>query len=524
MATTCGLARAASCLWGSDRYTFLIRKMSTSGEELFGFGVDEQNPRDLASDSNSIWLITSEGRLKQYSTDGVVIDSIIDFFSSGWGLTWENNHLWVSDPLSRTIYQIKIPLYQDITPDSVKNWIDSENNLVILDVRELYEFESYGRIPHAINLPWNSGVLDTAYTQLSVEDTIIVVCRSGNRSKQASNFLDGKGFQHVYNMLGGMDAWHYPVEAGGHISVDVIWEMDKSSFMVASDVIVDSGKSLTLQPGISMQFDGFFSLEVYGTLLAEGTADDSIHFVSTGSLRMGWEGIKMFEGSNSSLSYCGMEDSQDGIICLNSSPTILNSSISGSQNSLYFSGQEATPFVDSCLLDGSGSGTFILILCDSSSSPTITNCLILGGLKGVVTKNGADPQVNYNNIYNNVEYGISNEDSTIVVDARYNWWGHESGPFDTSVNPEGQGDRVSLWVDYVPWLNYPMPYVPGDANRDGEIEVGDVVYLISYLYRGDDPPDPLLAGDATCDGDVNVDDVVNLISYLFRNGLSPSCK
>lgn len=65
--------------------------------------------------------------------------------------------------------------------------------------------------------------------------------------------------------------------------------------------------------------------------------------------------------------------------------------------------------------------------------------------------------------------------------------------------------------------------IHGDANGDGEIEVGDVVVLIDYLYRDGDPPDPFLSGDATCDGDVSVDDVVYLISYLFRNGPPPEC-
>lgn len=63
----------------------------------------------------------------------------------------------------------------------------------------------------------------------------------------------------------------------------------------------------------------------------------------------------------------------------------------------------------------------------------------------------------------------------------------------------------------------------GDANGDGEIEIGDVVVLISYLFRNGPAPDPLEAGDATCAGEVSVDDVVYLISYLFRNGPLPGC-
>lgn len=217
------------------------------------------NPRDLANDSTDLWLVTSDGKLFKYNQNGEVVDSIIGLLSSGWGLTWENKHLWVSDPSSDSIYEVKLPQYNNISADSVKNWIESGANLVILDVRELYEFESYGWIPDAVNMPWNSDVLDTAYTRLSPDDTIIVVCQSGIRSAQASSFLDGKGYENVYNMLGGMDSWHYPVEVGGHISENVTWGKDKSPFIVEADIVLDSGKTLTLEPGVNLEFDGFFS-------------------------------------------------------------------------------------------------------------------------------------------------------------------------------------------------------------------------------------------------------------------------
>ncbi len=66
-------------------------------------------------------------------------------------------------------------------------------------------------------------------------------------------------------------------------------------------------------------------------------------------------------------------------------------------------------------------------------------------------------------------------------------------------------------------------YIVGDANTDEVIDVGDVVYLINYLFKGGPDPNPLQAGDATCDGNVDVGDVVYLINYLFKSGPPPSC-
>lgn len=67
----------------------------------------------------------------------------------------------------------------------------------------------------------------------------------------------------------------------------------------------------------------------------------------------------------------------------------------------------------------------------------------------------------------------------------------------------------------------------GDADGDGEVSVADVVYLISYLFKGGASPqcpEPFLScADTNCDGQVSVSDVVYLINYLFKGGPSPGC-
>lgn len=66
-------------------------------------------------------------------------------------------------------------------------------------------------------------------------------------------------------------------------------------------------------------------------------------------------------------------------------------------------------------------------------------------------------------------------------------------------------------------------YIHGDVNGDGLINLGDVVYLISYQYKGGPPPNPLLAGDVNCNGGVDLGDVVYLITYQYKNGPPPPC-
>jgi hypothetical protein len=67
-------------------------------------------------------------------------------------------------------------------------------------------------------------------------------------------------------------------------------------------------------------------------------------------------------------------------------------------------------------------------------------------------------------------------------------------------------------------LTYP---ILGDMNADGAVNVGDIVYLLNYLYRGGNPPTPLEVGDVNSDGVINVGDVVYLINYLYRQGPAP---
>jgi hypothetical protein len=64
-------------------------------------------------------------------------------------------------------------------------------------------------------------------------------------------------------------------------------------------------------------------------------------------------------------------------------------------------------------------------------------------------------------------------------------------------------------------------YVCGDANGDEQINVGDAVFLINYIFSGGPAPEPYEAGDANCDGNINVGDAVYLIAYVFRGGPPP---
>ncbi len=58
----------------------------------------------------------------------------------------------------------------------------------------------------------------------------------------------------------------------------------------------------------------------------------------------------------------------------------------------------------------------------------------------------------------------------------------------------------------------------GDINRNGRLDIADLVFLVDYIFRGGPLPDPIEAGDANYDGSVTVLDILVLVDHIFRGG------
>jgi len=113
------------------------------------------------------------------------------------------------------LFGCSTPLFAhtDVTAEQARDMLDTTAPWVVLDVREEIEYcDAGGHIPGALNLPWNSGVLQEVVSAFDPDAEILIVCRSGNRSNEAALFLDGKGFTRVHDMLGGMLAWQGETE------------------------------------------------------------------------------------------------------------------------------------------------------------------------------------------------------------------------------------------------------------------------------------------------------------------------
>jgi len=101
----------------------------------------------------------------------------------------------------------------ELQPD----WLaENPGSAQVVDVREPDEFTgSLGHIANAKLIPLGS--LLNNMNQISKEKPVVVVCRSGARSAQATVVLKNAGFPRVANLAGGMLRWraqHLPVEGG----------------------------------------------------------------------------------------------------------------------------------------------------------------------------------------------------------------------------------------------------------------------------------------------------------------------
>src|ERR1700733_3169316 len=106
----------------------------------------------------------------------------------------------------------------------------------------------------------------------------------------------------------------FTTKASTNISTSAVsghWTLAGSPYLVFNDISIDGGQSLTIDPGVSVIFQGSYTINVYGALIAAGTGSQPIRFnvddtsgwwdntVATG----GWHGIQFqpFGGSGVDL-------------------------------------------------------------------------------------------------------------------------------------------------------------------------------------------------------------------------------
>lgn len=99
-------------------------------------------------------------------------------------------------------------MFPQILPNEVEQLLKEDQTISVLDVREDGEVAA-GKIPGTQHIPL--GQVLTRTGELDPDKEYIIVCRSGNRSSLACEWLTEKGFK-VKNMTGGMSNWTGHIE------------------------------------------------------------------------------------------------------------------------------------------------------------------------------------------------------------------------------------------------------------------------------------------------------------------------
>jgi parallel beta-helix repeat protein len=200
----------------------------------------------------------------------------------------------------------------------------------------------------------------------------------------------------------------------------VNWTEEGGPYLITQNVTVSSGSRLSIEPGTTVKFAGYYRLNILGRFLAKGTVTDSILFTTMdlegipGSWdRLSIQGPK--EGPPDTLSFCRIQYANVGLSCQQVSPAILNSEfqycfgygmvidfsnpqISGNLLQNNYGGisceNTANPIISDNLCRNN---TYAGISCNNSA-PQIDNNIILQNSSGLYLENGSHPVVMHNRL------------------------------------------------------------------------------------------------------------------------------
>ncbi|HEX3052551.1 MAG TPA: rhodanese-like domain-containing protein [Aggregatilineaceae bacterium] len=106
-----------------------------------------------------------------------------------------------------TVGVVAVSGYQTLAPDEANQQFQASDNAILVDVRTPEEWAETGIPVGAKTLTWQDEFVAKAASELPKDAEIYVICRSGNRSAQASQWLIEQGYTKVFNIEGGITEW-----------------------------------------------------------------------------------------------------------------------------------------------------------------------------------------------------------------------------------------------------------------------------------------------------------------------------
>lgn len=96
-----------------------------------------------------------------------------------------------------------------LTPAELKARLDGGEALTVVDVREPWEL-AVCALPGARHIPMRE--IPGRVAELPRDASVVLLCHHGVRSQHVAGFLERLGFERLYNLAGGIDAWAKDVD------------------------------------------------------------------------------------------------------------------------------------------------------------------------------------------------------------------------------------------------------------------------------------------------------------------------
>jgi hypothetical protein len=263
-------------------------------------------------------------------------------------------------------------------------------------------------------------------------------------------------------------------------------------------------------------------------------------------------GVYCAAGAAPVLTACDIrENAGSGVLAQGASPVLLNCLVVAN-SSLYGAGVEATESAPAILystITGNRGGGLHTV----ASAPVVTGSILWGNPGGSIRLSGGFAEVSYSCLEGQ---GVWPGESIVGADPRFfrnGYWidpGTPEKPLDDTwvdgdyhlrswspcIDSAAAYDAPATDIEGMPRLcgagvdmgayesgscGPPVPFVRGDANASGEIDISDGVFTLSYLFLGDRPPSCPAAADADDSGRLELTDSVYVLNFLFLGTEAP---
>ena len=302
------------------------------------------------------------------------------------------------------------------------------------------------------------------------------------------------------------------IGVGGDLSTEVsatrTWPIVGGlPYVVTGDVSIGEKCTLTLPASVVVKFQGMCNLNVGGKLVVQGTSGAPVVFTSFQDDSYGGD-------SNGDLDATGPVPGDWGRIN-------------------FYNAADITNTLSYCVVKYGGytnwTGTGNIVV-GGTSTATIQNCQVSqSAWAGIDVEGAANLKVSYCDIIANAAFGLNNEGS-LVVDARNNYWGDPSGPQNLS-NPAGKGQPVSSKVLFSPFLTSPSTtngivflalntirtgYLVGDTEVPGTSRTVAIIFDFPALKTASNVKARLINTDDNSPIAVNPNTFETLVQYSGR--------